>query len=156
MPKNMCKCKESFTMIMAGSELSLVQIRTDGSSDALNHHSLLRLQLTLLTGLLWPTFKDRNVKWAWKYKVQSQHLLLWYFSGSQAEWRKEARVNLHLPSASVLCLCCLLVDVIFHLQLNAKQMLRMHNKHSAFGYVYCIKKMRQKYQRKASKWLQLA
>ncbi|TNN66677.1 hypothetical protein EYF80_023066 [Liparis tanakae] len=36
---------------MAGSGLPGVQTRTDWSSDPLAHHCLLRLQLTLLTGL---------------------------------------------------------------------------------------------------------
>lgn len=49
----------AFTMIIAGSGLPWVQIRSDRSSDALNHHCLLRLQLTLLTSLSWPAYKER-------------------------------------------------------------------------------------------------
>lgn len=44
---------------MAGSGLPWVQIRTDWSSDVLSIHCLLRLQLTLLTGLSCPAYKER-------------------------------------------------------------------------------------------------
>lgn len=47
----------TFTMIMAGSALLWVQTRRELSSDALNHHCLFRLQLTLLTGLSCPENK---------------------------------------------------------------------------------------------------
>lgn len=56
----------TFTMIMAGSGLPWVQIRRDWSSDALSHHCLLRLQLTLPTGLSCPACKERSLKWTWK------------------------------------------------------------------------------------------
>lgn len=46
--------RETLTMIIAGSELPCVQIRSVWSSEALSQHCLLRLQLTLLTGLSWP------------------------------------------------------------------------------------------------------
>lgn len=49
----------TFTMIMAGSALLWVQTRRELSSDALNHHCLFRLQLTLLTGLSCPE-KNRH------------------------------------------------------------------------------------------------
>lgn len=47
-------CTGSFTRTMAGSLLPWLQIRRERSSEALSHHCLFRLQLTLLTGLSWP------------------------------------------------------------------------------------------------------
>lgn len=75
----------TFTMIMAGSGLPWVQIRSDWSSDALNHRHLSRLQLTLVTGLLCPAYKETGLKSTWNYSAWLQHLLLWYCSESQAE-----------------------------------------------------------------------
>lgn len=51
------KLNGTFTTIMAGSALLWVQTRRELSSDALNHHCLFRLQLTLLTGLSCPERK---------------------------------------------------------------------------------------------------
>lgn len=92
----------TFTMIMAGSGLPWAQIRSDWSSEALNHNCLLRLQLTLPTGLSCPAYKERGLKSNWKYSVWLQHLLLWYCSESQSEWREEAVSDLLVTSISVL------------------------------------------------------
>lgn len=59
----------TFTMIMAGSGLPWLQTRSVRSSDALNHHCLLRLQLTLLTGLSCPAYKDSGLELTRSYNV---------------------------------------------------------------------------------------
>lgn len=48
-----------FTTVMAGSPLPWLQIRRQRSSDALSQHCLLRLQLTLLTGLSCPAVRQK-------------------------------------------------------------------------------------------------
>lgn len=90
----------NITMIMAGSALPWVQIRSDWSSDALNNHCLLRLQLTLLTDLPWPAYKERS-KTNLEISVWLQHLLLWCGSERQTEWREEALGDPLITSTSV-------------------------------------------------------
>lgn len=58
----------TFTMVIAGFGLPWVQIRRDWSSDALNHNCLLRLQLTLLTGLSCPAHKEGG----WKLSLKQR------------------------------------------------------------------------------------